>query len=984
MLETAQNIFDIGGITLLAVDIDHDGGKLFLSSGVPAATEDDEGLMLRALRRLADSQTPLQLQFGINRGHVFAAEVGTPWRAAYSAMGDTTNTAARICAKAPPGKIFAHPSVLVRSRTKFATSQVGPFTFKGKKVAQTLYQVNEELGARTEETHDAIPMVGRRHEREILKTAADQLVAGTGHVITITGASGLGKSRLLHQIEVPPESTATLQLRAEPFGRMNPYSLIRDPFRALLELDPNRTSSLAQQLHDAVTRLDPELVPLLALIGDIVQIEIEPSAEVAAIEAAFRPDRIAETAFRLISAAYTGPVLIIIEDAQWSDDASAHVLNRLSQACSGQPWLMIVARRDDKQGFVPDVGKTLQLKPLTSEEIKSLVITATASAPLRPHEVDMVVRRAGGNPLFAEEIVRAARDVGSVDAVPETLEAAMAAQVDALDSASRKVLRYATVLGRRFREDTLAALLQLKTDEIDSSTLTRLHRFLEPDNEDQLVFRNDLIRNMIYEGLAYRVRRRLHQAAGDAIENMVADPDEMAGDLALHYSIAGDYERTWRYARIAAARASRAWANPEAVRLYQLAAEAARRLPDVDNQSKAKVWIDLGTVRDRAGMFDEALDAYRRASKFIKDDPVARARLSFQRAYVRERAGAFSAALRELTIGQRLVKNVDSPEARKIRARLSSFTAMMLLAQEHYRAALKRAKEAIQEAREAGDQPALAEALVAADMTQGHLEPGGNDNMLEALSIYKELGDISGEAMANGNLGVAAHVAGRWDEALNWFEGDREISLRAGNAVGAAQAASNIGEILVRRGELEAAEPILNEAVRVMESAGFKDGAAWAEIQLGHILVERGAFEEADKMMARVGAEFNDLGQATSALEAALVRSLAMVRTDRATEALELLDHSAAAAGDDAQVYASLVANARARARAVLGEFNKAEREIDRGLTLSRDLHLPYEEGTLLLTRIEIARLAGREPDPADLKDSKQILGGLGINTEAA
>ena len=91
----------VEGVTLLATDLDTDGGKFFLGSGVPATHEDDEGRMLRALRRIADADLPLPLQLGVNRGHVFAAEVGVAERAAYSAMGDTTNTAARIMATAP-------------------------------------------------------------------------------------------------------------------------------------------------------------------------------------------------------------------------------------------------------------------------------------------------------------------------------------------------------------------------------------------------------------------------------------------------------------------------------------------------------------------------------------------------------------------------------------------------------------------------------------------------------------------------------------------------------------------------------------------------------------------------------------------------------------------------------------------------------------------------------------------------------------------
>jgi class 3 adenylate cyclase len=115
------------GITLLAIDIDSDGGKLFMGSGVPYTSEDDEGRMLRAMRAVLDRGAPLPVQIGVNRGHVFAAEVGTLNRSAYSAMGDTTNTAARIMSKAGAGVLFAHPTVLEQSRTLFATAPAGPF-----------------------------------------------------------------------------------------------------------------------------------------------------------------------------------------------------------------------------------------------------------------------------------------------------------------------------------------------------------------------------------------------------------------------------------------------------------------------------------------------------------------------------------------------------------------------------------------------------------------------------------------------------------------------------------------------------------------------------------------------------------------------------------------------------------------------------------------------------------------------------------------
>ena len=103
LVTSVEAALEVEGVTLLATDLDTDGGKFFLGAGVPSTREDDEGRMLRALRRIADADLSMPLQLGVNRGHVFAAEVGVDGRAAYSAMGDTTNTAARITSTAPAG-----------------------------------------------------------------------------------------------------------------------------------------------------------------------------------------------------------------------------------------------------------------------------------------------------------------------------------------------------------------------------------------------------------------------------------------------------------------------------------------------------------------------------------------------------------------------------------------------------------------------------------------------------------------------------------------------------------------------------------------------------------------------------------------------------------------------------------------------------------------------------------------------------------------
>jgi tetratricopeptide (TPR) repeat protein len=221
-------------------------------------------------------------------------------------------------------------------------------------------------------------------------------------------------------------------------------------------------------------------------------------------------------------------------------------------------------------------------------------------------------------------------------------------------------------------------------------------------------------------------------------------------------------------------------------------------------------------------------------------------------------------------------------------------------------------------------------------------------------------------------------MEGRWDEALTWFESDRATRLKAGNPVGAANAALNTGEIFAKQGRIEEAEPLLREAIRVMRASGFHDGAAYAELQLGRVLIARGAPQQADELLERVQAELMQIGRKSSAAEAAVVQSLAKIRLGHAEDALELIDRAEAAIGEN-MALSPQIAESRARALAALGRIEEAESHLAHGLAAARNQGLVYEEGVLLRTRVELRRLAGREVEMEDAEKAEKILGVLGV-----
>lgn len=975
-LRIAQEAFIAEDVALLCVDCDVGAGKIFCSSGVPLTSEDDEGRMLRAARVILAADPPLPLQIGINRGHVFAAEVGIPYRAAFSAMGDTTNTAARICGKTPQKKIYVHPSVLDHTRTLYESEPVGPFAFKGKTQPQVLYDVGDEIGVRGTVDLDELPLLGRDVELATLDAAFAAIdpgsdphpdadhdagrapaasIPGRGGVVVLQGAVGVGKSRLLNDALARRGRLERLELHAEPYGSTSAYRVFRDPLRAVLGVQRGAPEAMADAARTAVRRLAPHLEPYLPLVADVVQVDVATTPAVEQILPQYRPERTADVVVELLALARPHPLVVTVEDAHWVDDASRVLLTRIAAETDSRPWVLVAVRRDEDGGFITDRATFVDLDILDEDVVRRLAVAATEAAPLRHHELEQVVTRAGGNPLFLLELVRAAQELGSLDAVPTSLQGAMAAQVDALDPFAKRVLSYASVLGRSFRRNALAEVLRAEQLRVDAATIERLQRFLEEDGPDRFRFRNGLVCDVTYDGLGYNLRARLHQEAGEAIERISTDHGADSNVLSLHFSKAGDHERTYAYGRIAAERAARAHANVDAAIQYERVIEATRRLPDVDDAELRSLWTALGEARERAGLFEPALDAYQRALAVPGATELERAELRLRRAATRERMGKFSLALRESTQAQSIVSSAGGLEAERLRARATAFAALMRQRQVRLAEAARLARAAVEQAEASGELAALAGAyrvISVAAHYQG--DPEAESYCRRAYDLYCDLGDLIGQGNMAMNLGAFAYFDGRWDATLELYRQSSEASRRVGDEVEAASVDANIAEVLISQGHLDLAEDLLRNGVRVLRSSGSPWLASFAEMQLGRLLTARRRPDEAEPIFRALIAESYEMGVPASAYEVTIHLADALIAMDRHEEALASLDDAAARTNEDMAVFDGAVALMRARALHHLGADDDAIARVRHGVTVTRQRKLEFDLARLLLLADEL------------------------------
>lgn len=891
LVSHVQAASEIEGVTFLASDIDKDGGKLILGTGVPTAQHDDEGRMLRTMRAVLDMDSRLRLRAGVNRGHVFAGNIGTQYRSTYTVMGDTVNLAARLMAAAGHGELYVTPSTLHLSSTLFRTTALPPFEVKGKSLPIQAFSVGEETGVRPPDLSSDLTFRGRDAEVGMLVGVVNTCSrVGRGGMMTVTGETGIGKSRLVAEALERCDGMDTLFIQAEPNGSDNPYWAFRDPLRKFLGIERASNDEMARRLEEKTGELAPDLLWALPLIGRVAHIDVEENERTSALEAQFRPGVTADSLIGLLSGGFKRPVAIVAEDAQWLDEASTALLERIGVAAKSRPWTVLITARH-QEDFTP-LGDEVALSPLHESAIREITVDSTQATPLRPHELDAVVARAGGSPLFLNEILRVIAETGTASDLPESLDAVVTTEIDTLPVLARKYLRYSAVLGRRFRREVLDAFMAEEDVHLDDATTEQLQGFIHEDNEGRITFRHSVVHEVAYNSLPYAKRRELHGRAGLLIESRSMDDLESVAEyLAGHFSQSGDHERAYRYALTAAERAREAYANTDAAAQYQRALAAVKHLSDVDPTELSEVWSKLGAVQDLAGQSEDARKSYGSAIALVDEDAVRVADLRVRRAETWYLSGRMSQARRELTLARSSLdaSGGASRDAARSRAGVMAYEASIDAGKGDPFKALVSATAAIEQARAAGDDESAARAYTVLDWANfvlGNDEPRLSE---QAVEIYRDLGLYERSVSVLNNLGAFSYYDGDWDRAIDWYRQSVEAAERSGNVVVAANTRTGIAEVFNGQRRFEEALPLVEEAQRVIRSSNADEFLVFAQLQsararagLGHL--DEVADELTDLFDARVavpGSEFTG--------EIGLVLAETLIATGKPSAALDVL-----------------------------------------------------------------------------------------------
>jgi class 3 adenylate cyclase/tetratricopeptide (TPR) repeat protein len=970
------------GTTLLDADIARDGYRYFLTAGAPQTVEDPEGRLVRALLRIASVETGgLSVRGGVTAGQVFAGPVGASSRRTFSVMGDTTNLAARLTARAPEGGVLAHDGVLARSLTTFTTEDAHTVRVKGKAEPVPVSVVTGVVGQRGRED-TRLPFVGREAELEVLARSLARAADGHGTVVEVVGEAGLGKSRLIAEA-VERSGLRIVTLTNDPYGAAVHHRALGLLLRQLLGLSSeDGPEATRARVEDVVSQQAPQLARWLPLLGPALETGFGTTPAVEQLDDRFRPARFRDTVRDLVHALLDEPTVVVVEDAHWVDPMSADTLSAAFSDLEGVPAAVLLSRRDTDAGLHGSQDfATTELRPApVGADVARVLVGGATQEPLRPAEVEAIVNRASGNPLFLLEL---AATRSAEEELPSSVEELVGLRMDELDAGDRDTLRQAAVLGSRFPA-ALHAGVTGAGELVEAAPAPTLLRFLEVTPDGVVVFRREVYREVAYQRLTFRRRREIHARAAQVIE---AEPS-LAGAppmpmLSLHFFAAGEWESAYRCSHQAALEARAQYANNEAVEFCTRAIESGRR-----SGASAAALVELhrlqGEVLNLSGRHAEALRAFAAARRGLSE-PSQVVDVVYRIGMVRREAGLFSSALTAAAQVRTLAGSMPAEQQNTWLAEADLLAAGVRYWQGRCPQCQRLSLAAVEHAQtlEEGTTRTrlLARAYSLHDTAVIELEgrPGAYGDL--PIRMFGEIGDLYNEGRFCVNLAVGHYYQGDWDLAVAMYRRSLELAERIGDVFSVAVAQMNIGEVLAYQGKPSEARPLLITSLSSLRALKTPLAAAHVACYLGVAARLAGDVQEAGEWFDESSGLFEEAGRSSGFSLDELRTRLLELSLDRGelSHVIEEANGLLARQEPLADVHRARVLRSSGLASLLSDDLDGAAVALQESLRVAADASQPYEQA------LSMAALAKAEPPDGRelLAEASKILTSLGVVGDA-
>jgi class 3 adenylate cyclase/tetratricopeptide (TPR) repeat protein len=617
------------------------GDGMMAVFGYPRALENDAERAVRAAlavqralaelnaRNSARGAPELKARIGIETGPVVVEATG-------EVFGDAPNVAARVEAAAEPGTVLVTSTVLRQVAGLFIVEDKGAHELKGTLAPMNLYRILRISGGRRRRGPRLLTsFVGREEDLAILARCSERAFAGAGQFVLIVGEPGIGKSRLVEEFrsQLAERPHSWIEWSSSQLLQNTPLHPVLGWGRARFggpEVAPERRLAELESILAALT-LDPAThAPLLA---PLVDIPVPPERLPNLSPEEIRRRQLAAMVEWAIAGARNQPLVLVLEDLQWFDPTSIDLLHALGDRCAEAPILLLAtARLEFRPAWRSQPHhKVISLAPLDEAQVQRIIAELAVRRTLSADVMNRVSERAGGVPLFVEEVTRLLLErgqPGGLQAIPPTLQQSLAARLDRLGEA-REIAQIGAVLGRDFTYTLLRAVGGIDDPALQSA----LDRLADADlliaegagSQANYRFKHALIQDAAYESLLKSSRQALHRRAA---EILVGQPEAAAAEpevIAHHFTQAGLDELAIGWWGKAGDQALRRSAFQEAIahlgRAIAMAdkagepaaaaaistAEASRRVKLQNDYAKAALW-------SRGFAADETKAAFERTS----------------------------------------------------------------------------------------------------------------------------------------------------------------------------------------------------------------------------------------------------------------------------------------------------------------------------------------------------------------------------------
>jgi adenylate cyclase len=612
-----------GALLALAEAVVHFGGSLekFIGDavlavfGVPVAHDDDPLRaclcaleMQAALTRYASgADQPMELRIGIATGEVVAAVREMAGTRSVALTGDPMTTAARLQQLAAPNEILVDEATVMAAEPRIGVDRLGERLLRGQRRPIQVHRLWTERRIISHPCRKVAPLVGRDSEKArmvaLLRRAAE---TGRGGAVLLRGDAGIGKSRLLCEMEEDARAAgfAWMWLDNAPHGMETAYRAVRNMVDWLGDEQGVKAGIVARRLlfgEDIVPDLDSDMARLMmgavvALARDSEMSLLPEEGWESGIAVSVNPEEF-KVGLRLATQLWVTrlvsekPRCIVIDDFHWMDPSSRVAMDIMVQLSGEVPLVVLTGSRPPA---VPDWAglphvEVIDLAGLDEAATEELG-AAVAGAALDSESARWLYQRTAGNALFVGEIMRTLRQTGGLEqvgegvridrgtarrGVPLSLRALLGARIDALPPAQRGALEAAAVIGMSFTEPLLLALCGDAAEGVDLQELAEAGMVSGADesgaSSEQWRFRHQLYLDAAYGRLLTDRRQMLHRKLADLLDAMEPKPD--VSERARHRVAAGDTERALPLLEQAAREAAAVGAMPEAEGFARAAAE---------------------------------------------------------------------------------------------------------------------------------------------------------------------------------------------------------------------------------------------------------------------------------------------------------------------------------------------------------------------------------------------------------------------------